>query len=99
MVFFEVAQRARHGLPRGANQLRHFFMGKRQFHTDYAIVYSAVGGPLQQQPRQLFRYRMRQADGTDHVVGRVTVARKVFRRAQARVAVLTQETEQNLRGE
>src|SRR6266536_3928226 len=92
-LLLQLTQSSSDCLPRGANQLRQFFVGQGNLQTDRAVGDLSVAGPLQQKPGQLLRNRMRQPNGADHLISGLALVTELLRHMQTRIGVLLNETE------
>jgi hypothetical protein len=90
----ESAKCAADGLPGRADQLRHLVVRERQFYADRAVLHAAIGGPLHQEARQLFRSRVVQTDGADYFIGGAAVAAQVLCDVQTGLAMFLDESKE-----
>src|SRR5712692_6877835 len=94
LLLAEFTQNPGDRLARGADQLRNFFVGKRNLDANPIFRTLALRGPLQQQARQLLRNRVREAERADHLIGVLAVLAEMLGGVQAGVPVIVQETQE-----
>lgn len=87
ILAFEFAEGAADGFARAADELGDFFMSERQLDAEDTFSDFAVGRPIDQEARQLFRGGTAQANGADAFISGMAITPGVLRDVQAGVAI------------
>ena len=94
LFFTELAQDARDGLARCADELSDFFVRQSNLDADTVFGRLTIGRPLQKQARQFFANRVRQSKRTNHLVRTLAILTEMLGSIQARISLMLQEAEE-----